>query len=165
MSAARLIAALLAVCGSALFGAVSNSRAEERIKNTDRLVSDVDEMYSLLRIDRMPLHEIASRLSEKGELPALWANVEAEMEAGASLKEALNDIKLPGPGSAAARFAGYLTDGFPAGDAETESARIGYALEKLKAYRESAINEQKEKGRLTSSLSLMLGLAAAILIL
>ena len=165
MSAARAIAAGAAFGACALFGAVRKARAKKELDALSGAAWDIREAERLLRMTNAPLGEIASELSEKGRLRPFWKAVGEGMAGGASAYSAYSNAAPPCAEHEALRVLEELFSSLGRGDGETESKRLSSAADKLDALYAEAEKKAAEKAGITGAVSLLAGVAAALLLL
>ena len=165
MSAARLTGALCAFAACALYGAVRRSAAEERLRRTEGLLSDIRRMGAAIGALRLPLARIASELAEEGSERALWRGVSLGMEQGLSFAEAYKSAPKPRLGAGAEAVMSGLAASVGGGDAASETASVKAAAEELSRLIETERGGCERQGRLMGSLSMLLGLGLALLLL
>ena len=164
MSAARALAAGAAFGACALFGAVRKARAKRDAASLGSLAWDIREAERLLRMTNAPLSEITQELSEKGRMKPFWKAVGERMEDGASAYAAYT-ASPPQAAPEALRVLDELFSSLGRGDSQTESKRLSAAADKLDALYSEAEKKAAEKGRITGAVSLLAGVAAALLLL
>ncbi len=162
----RLVCAAGVFLLCAAFGAVRAEGFRVRLRAAEMLLSDLGAVASSLRYEKRTAASIAEKLSETGKLTAFWKKLGQAMEAGAGFGEAWEEcggeLALdPAIGAAALSFA----KSFGGGDAETELARLEITLESLGEAVRTKAREYPNKRKLTGTLSILLGVAAALLII
>ena len=165
MSAARLLAsgAVFAACVTA--GAVRASRMELRIKNTHALSADIARLKGFVCSERIPLDEAAERLRASGGLKPLWEGVCGFMRRGCDLARAYSEAVKPELVPEATAVLDELFSALGKGDSAAELERLGSACLRLERVCAEASAEGGKSRRLIQKLSLLLGIAAALLIL
>ena len=165
MSAARLIAAglVFACCGT--FGLVRSARIELELKNAEALAADTERLSGFIGESRMPLREAFERLAEEGGLGELWLELSQRMDSGCSAGDAVCGAayfeRIRG-GREAAR---ELSAGLMSGEAEAVRSSLSGCAARLRTLCDARRGEIASRVKLTRSLSLLLGLAAALLML
>ena len=165
MSAARFTGALCAFTACAIYGAVRRSAAEERLRRTEGVLADIRRLGAAIGSLRLPLGRIASQLAEEGSERALWRGMSLAMENGLSFAEAYKSAPKPRLCAGADALIMRLSASLGSGDAASETASVGAAAEELKRLIEAERGGCARQGRLMGSLSMLLGLGLALLIL
>ncbi|MCR5809623.1 MAG: hypothetical protein K6G56_08735 [Clostridiales bacterium] len=165
MSAARLFAGVVVIAACALFGSVRNAEALRRLKTAEGLRSDISEAEHLLTGGRKDLFAICETLSFRGACADLWRDISNEMQNGSGFYTAFSKARKPDCGREAAAELERLAALLGKGDAAAESERLRDAAKRLGAIVENMQKNRAEKCRLTSSLSLLLGLCLALLLI
>ena len=165
MSAARLLASALAFSGCALAGAVSGARKKQRVEELHGLVSDVGVICRRLDLTHAPITD--ALLCDAGEFSfaELWRRIARDIERGSSPYEAFCGAESEIKDVPARRILSELFCDIGSADIGSELKKLGIAAERL-GDREAEERKRADKGaKLTGRLSLMLGLAAALLLL
>lgn len=165
MSALRLLAALLSFVICFLYGKVKSARDKKKLDELYGLVCDVKTVETLVKTERLQLDEIVKGLSVSGENADLWTNVYEGISAGTSVSEAVKLAFGKTPDNEVKALILRLFDNEASREPEAFSAVLSDTAEKLESAYESKKKRSLEKDRLTGSLSVFAGLAAAILIL
>ena len=165
MSAGRLAAAgmVLAVC--ALFGRVRASGNESALRETHALCGDIMRLETLLRSQKLTLPEAAERLSREGASRELWEGVSQRMSEGMSFSGAFSAAPHPALCLGAAEAVCELAEGLGKADMAAELSRLKNAEARLSSICDEAEKAGRNRDKLTTSLSMLCGLAAALLIL
>lgn len=156
---------MLAFGACALFGSVRQARGAKAVADLASFRGDLVETENLMRQSRTPLPEIAAKLAESGRCPAFWEAVSRGLAGGLSFREAYSAAPKPELPAGAAEVADGLAAALGTGDLQTESERLTAAAERLAPMLSDLEKSTAEKGKLIRSLSLLAGLAAALLIL
>lgn len=165
MNGARIVSAALAFTVCAVFGTVRRARMRREAEIASLLAADVCDLERMLRLERRPIAELAGRLAEAGGCREFWRGVAEGIEHGATFGEAYASAPKPEAGKAAAEVLSALAEKQGSGDAEGESVRIKKTANELADIAEQMRKTSAEKGKLTGTLSLLAGLAAALLII
>lgn len=165
MSAARTIAAISAFGACALYGAVRKARTKGEAAALGGITEDLMEAERMVRLTRSPLTSIAGELAKAGKSQLFWRSIHEKMLAGSSLFKAYSSTPKPCMNGEAGQVLDGLFSSLGRGDAETESKRIRLAAERLGALFSETEKRASEKCRLTSSLSVLAGAAAALLLI
>lgn len=163
MSAARLALAAGAFAVCAVFGTVRRAEREAGRKRLESVSADISALRVKLADGRLPLGRIASELAASGQNAGYWRGVSEAMARGLSFGEAAPPV--PGLDSEADEILRSLFAGLGDGSLRAEEERIERAERGLRALLEKRTRELEKRGGLINSLSLLAGLAAALLIL
>ena len=162
----RLICAVGVFLLCTAFGAVRAEGLRVRLRASELLLSDLNFIASSLRYERRTAASIAEKLSKTGKLTEFWAKLAHTMDGGASFGAAwelcAKELPLdPGVASAALSFA----KNFGSGDAESELAQLELTVSGIGDAVETKAREYPNKRKLTGTLSILFGVAAALLII
>lgn len=165
MSALRLICAGASLTVCVLYGAVKRSGNEILLENVSRLHSDIRLFSNLLRSRRLPLSETADIIACEGELKEMWASASSGIRSGKSFEEAYRDATKPVLSGEAEAVMSELASGLGKGDIDSELERLEAARDALGSICAEMRNSYADKNRLIRSLSMLTGIAAALLLL
>ena len=164
MSAARLAAGLAAIAVCGLFGAVRNAEASAGLIAAEGLKNDLTEAGHMLAV-RRELPAICEALSERGACAELWQDMSASLKDGLSFSEAFSRARKPPAGREVLETLSGLCKHLGSGDVNAEAERLDLAVKKLDGIIAKMQKNRAEKGKLMSSLSLLLGLCIALLLI
>lgn len=165
MSAARFMASALVFGGFMLYGSMFKLRKRREINELTSLIGDLNELESSLRILRLPAVRLAERLSESGSACEFWRDMAIALEKGSSPAGAFESAEHTLANKTAASVLRELFAQFGSSDAETESKRILLAAETLIGSKAKADAEFEKSCKLRSSISALMGAAAALILL
>ena len=165
MSAARFAAAGISFGVCVLYGAVKRARSKCRMDELEGLIRDIVVMEAEVRLEKRPIEEIVCGLSEKGNCRRMWRAALAEMRSGTPLSRSLGDSGTHSADGEAEREIEELFSRSPTSDSVSFAERLSNSARKLEAILEKEKKQNLEKDKLTSSLSVFAGIAAALLIL
>ena len=165
MSAARLLAAGMVIAACAIFCRVRRLENSERLQNTEHLQCDISMLADLIGSERVSLPEASERLSQSGRLNKLWADISYGMSNGMTFYQAYDSSKLPPLTTPAKAELSKLARMLGGSDVHSETERIRDSELRLKEMLTDIKKHGKEKERLVSALPMLLGIAAAILII
>lgn len=165
MSAARLASAMLVFAGFALYGKVRGARLQSEADEVSALASDLSEFEGMIANARLRLPAIAKRLSEKSLTGVFWQCVASGLERGLSPASAYDEAESRLACSGAKPALEELFASVGSSDAESELKRLGFVRQRLEALSAEAMKKAEESKKLKGSLSALLGLAAALLLL
>lgn len=129
------------------------------------LVSDLVELQSRLRLLRSPANELAQALSQKGCAKEFWSGMSKELDLGKTPLNAYKAAESILLNKTSKTVLEELFNQFGSSDAETEQKRILLAIESLKAAKQKYDSEFERSVKLRRSLSVLMGIAAALILL
>lgn len=149
----------------ALFGAVRKARTKQEVFALSGITADIREAERMVGLSKAPIASIAGELARSGRSAPFWQSVSDKLNGGSALIEAYSASPAPTALPEAAQVLDGLFSSLGRGDAETESKRLRAAAERLEEILGAAEKRASEKCRLTGSLSMLAGAAAALLLL
>ena len=165
MSAAKLISAGLAFSACVLFGYVRVKGSRRRLSELEGLYEDVKAFEQSVRLDRTELDAEVKRLAEEGRCSDAWKRVEVRMSEGLDLASAIDGSGMKKLFSGSEEALDLILRMDPCGDHETVSNTLACAAAKLGSIAEKKRECLLKNERITRSLSIFAGLAAALLII
>lgn len=165
MSISRLFAAGLVFMAFAMYGAVNGSRHNARVTLLKGLYYDVAEMRTRLKLLHEPLDVITENMATSGKCKELWSEVSIYMKKGKSFGEAFGESDRRAFGNEEIEIMYELSAQLGKNNVAEEEKRLEFAAIRLNELYKK-LKEDTEKGvKLTNSLSVLGGLAAALLML
>ncbi|MBR6428964.1 MAG: hypothetical protein IKS43_04820 [Clostridia bacterium] len=161
MSAARLVLALASVAACAAFGRLAVSEDRKKLSTTEAFSASLLEAERRIRIDRLPLTELAKAIADEAPESPLPQMLTLICEGRRDAACGLSSMLVP----AAQTPAAELIRGMGRGDVSAETQRLALAVERIGAAACKAREQHEKSARLTNALSLMLGVGAALVIL
>ncbi|MCR5610841.1 MAG: stage III sporulation protein AB [Clostridiales bacterium] len=165
MSFFRFTSAGLLFLTCSLYGIVFREREKKKRETVSGLITDLKEMENEIRFGRRNYEDVLYHLSKKGLHKQLWSEIYDATKKGYSFRNAFLR-------SAGSRIDPTLPDLFEkllpetcAFESSAEADRIRILTEKLEEYAAKAKKSSEERVRLTLSLSLLAGAAAAIIVM
>ena len=165
MSAPRLICSAAVFCGFVLYGAVRAERKKAALSEAEALRKDLAELSDRMELTRSHLCAICEELSRKSGLSELWSAMTEGLSKGLAPSEAFALCRGTLKNEAAAAVIKELFEDLGSADIEKESGRLELSLKKLDELISFSRGEFEKSRRLTSSLSVLMGLAAALILL
>jgi|GEM_PF-2576436 len=165
MSAARLLASALVFGGFVLYGAVKKARRLNEAEQLRSIAADIAELAVKLEMTRAPLGSIAGALAQKSCLPRFWQELGEALEAGESPKGAYQKARQMIVCTEADGVLEELFSVLGAADAASEANKLKHAGARLEGILNESNRKAQESNRLTGSLCVLMGLAAALLLL
>lgn len=165
MSAARTAAAFAVFSGFALFGAVSNSRKRQKVKEAKILLADASELESRIKTLRQPLADIAEAFSVNSGCAGFWGGISKGLSAGLSPEAAFDRAKSMISSDEVRNVLAELFEGLGSSELNGELRRLELAVNRLEQVYAETQKSLESGTKLTNSLSILMGLAAALLIL
>lgn len=156
---------MLAFGACALFGSVKKARSGRSLCDAEALVKDLGELGDRMRLRREPLDEISARLAAEGGCRALWKGISQGLAEGRTFSEAYALAEKPPVCREVMSVVDELASSLGTGAMEDEIKRLGEAMDKLGTRLAELEKADAERSKLTGSLSVLLGLAAALLLL
>lgn len=165
MSAARFFCAMTALGICLLHGKVCVARAVGRTAEMQDMIEDLMSVDRMIRLERLSLADIASRLAQNGRCRSFWRSVDSLTSQGTPFREAIRKAELPDMGkNAVSALLDYASD-IGSNDLEAEGTRLSCVIERMNLALSELKEHDRDKARLTMKLSALLGAAAAILII
>lgn len=165
MSAIRLAASSLVFAGFTLYGAVQKSKKLCALSELSALSSDLSAFAGRLELTMSPLDSIASAAARQSRIKRFWEALAAALSSGLAPDEAFeNACSLLRCGEALPVLE-ELFSGLGSSNASAEAACFRFASERIGALAEKLGREAAVGVKLTNSLSVLMGLAAALLLL
>ncbi len=165
MSAGRLSAAGICFGICVLFGKVRITRSRQQVEELEKLLGDLRSAENSVRLVRLPLGEIVNGLRENGRSKKLWSSVCAGMSSGLDFGRSVASADTPPVSPEAEKIFSELSSLAVSNDADVLAKRLSSVADRLENELETERKNSREKEKLTSSLSVFAGLAAALLIL
>ena len=165
MSALRFAAAGVSFGICVLFGSVRKARLRRSLEELEALTEDIKYAVSCVKLMKLPVDEIVRRLAENGGCGCFWKSVWEGMTSGLDLKQAIAVAEKPSLSAVSGSVLSELADDATLSDSDTLAGRLSMIAERLDAELEYRRGKSREEEKLTSSLSVFAGLAAAILVL
>lgn len=162
----RLVCAVGVFLLCAAFGALRAEGYRVRLRTAEMLLSDLNRIASSLRYEKRTAASIAEKLSETGKLTSFWAKLKHAMDGGASFGDAwalfAKELALD-PAVAASAIA--FAENFGGGDAGSELAQLELTLSGIADAVKTKAREYPNKRKLVNTLSILFGVAAALLMI
>ena len=165
MNMGRLLCAVIVFAVCTIFGSVRNSGRSKCLYELGDMIADMEELETAMRLEHMPLQSIAQRLAVSGKCEWLWEGVCEGMRNGASFGTAYHLIKKPYLGAEIEKSLNELASRLGTSDLETEIKRIRKTTDELTRVYSEMQRKNGEKSKLVNSLSILTGLAAALLVM
>ena len=165
MNAARAASAAAAFAVCAVYGRVKASREEEKLRWEKAMLSDLHSAERLIVSSRVPLWETAGKLSREGACAEMWNDICLRLVSGDSFSKAYSAARKPPVCPEAADIVGELAEKLGTEDIGAEAERLRCAVDKLLRLCSERESSAAKKCRLIRTLSVLLGLAAAIVLL
>ena len=166
MSAGRLAAAALVFSTFAMYGVIRTSKHHARVKMLNSLCADMREFGTRLALERMPLPQITARLAaDGGECSTIWKTINEGLRDGNTFAAAYARAEELLYGNEEKAIMQELARSIGTSDAQSESQRLEFAYKRLDAVLQNLKARTDKSVRLTSSLSVLGGLAAALLLM
>ena len=165
MSAGKLVSAALVFIAFTLYGAVRTSKQNGRLNLLMDICSDIGEIESRLSITKSPLPDIAEVMAVVGACPKLWGSISEGMRKGYSFRQAYEEADRPCFGTEEAEVLAELARKLGTCNLESECRRLRFTCNKLTTLHGELTKKVQAGAKLNGSLSVLCGLAAALLIL
>lgn len=165
MSFLRLISAGLVFIPCALFGLISKEREIKKTETLKGLITDIKELEQDIRFGRKKTADALSHLADVGKEKVVWKEIVVKTEKGCSLRDSIIEAFGKHVGHSVSDLLDKQIPDKSSFDSSVEAERLRSISEQLEDYRVTAEKKCYEKCRLTLSLSILVGAAAAILIL
>ena len=165
MSAARALSALLVFSGFVLFGRVRCSRKKLEASQTEALLTDVTAIECRLGALRQPLERLVGSAAEQSAVSGFWTEISKGLSSGKTPSEAFEVAGDRIISSGAREILRELFSEIGSSDLKSELQRLSFAQKRLNALAEETKSRTGSELKLTNSLSVMMGLAAALLLL
>ncbi|MBO4384178.1 MAG: hypothetical protein J5854_02000 [Clostridia bacterium] len=165
MSFLRFVSAGLLFVSCASFGFIRTEREKKKLGTIKGLITDLKEMEHEVRFGRWDTAVILSRLVSSGMEKDIWREAVRKSEKGGSFRRSLMDAveKLIDP--SVSELLGKHLPEVCSSDSCAEAERIRSAADYLNEYFSIRKAKSDEKNKLTLSLSILAGAAAAITVL
>ncbi|MBO4879596.1 MAG: stage III sporulation protein AB [Clostridia bacterium] len=162
----RPICAALAFLICAAAGMIRAERMKLRLSAAEGLLSDLGVIEASLRYERKPALLIAEELARSGKLSRFWNSILIVMNDGLSFGDAWRKVKGElGIGKTELAALDGFAENFGSTDAETELARLFAAKARLSDAVSALRAEYPKKRKLASSLGMLAGCAAALMLI
>lgn len=165
MSAARLFCSIAAFSVCFVSGRVKAARVREELDSEKRLLCDIKTAERIVSASGGDIYGAAEKLSASGECNELWRRVAEGIKAGSSFYGAYSSANKPRLSGEASRIMDELAKELGSGARSNEAERLKSARERLAALCSAHEAQTAEKTGLINTLSTLLGLAAALLLL
>lgn len=156
---------LFGIC--TVFGKLRTEKYRGRLDVMNAIIEDLRAVETDLRCERCSAPVLISRLAKVGRLRPLWQEMLSAMQTGCSYGDAWNKSKKM-LCSADAEELGILdtfSGKFGAGDADTELSRLERTISRLELIEKRLKAEYPNRIKLAGTLSMLCGLAFALMIL
>lgn len=165
MSWIRLLSSGLVFSGFLLYGRISALRCAQKAECIAGLCAELELMESSLELLRPPLETLCEDAAEHAVNTRFWQTSAMALKQGNTPAEAYSLAEQYLSCKEALPVLGELFAKIGSSDAETELKRIKNAETSLKIKAEVLAAESAKSTKLRSSLSVMMGLAAALILL
>lgn len=162
----RLICASVILLVCAAFGAVRAESLRLRLGTADMLLSDLNSIFSSLKYEKRTAIQLAEGLANTGKLREFWKKLAASMTKGRSFGAAWEENcgMLTLDRQEAETALAFAKD-FGGDSVETELSKLALALSRLDESVKNKKRDYPNKQKLAGTLSVLLGVAAALLVL
>lgn len=163
----RAISAVMLFIICTLFGKLRTEKYRGRLDTLNAIIEDLRAVETDLRCDRCVASVLVSRLAKAGRLCTLWQEMLSAMQSGCSFGDAWNESKnrLFSLDAEEMSILGAFSEKFGTGDADTELNRLERTINRLEQIEKRLKAEYPNRIKLTGTLSMLCGLAFALMIL